>query len=137
MKFQLCAKCKKRQDGKRAAGALRRASRLEVVYSRAPSLRRTGIRRNQPAGLRAPSHHVFRGLGGTQLGPAQVRPAQKLGDRPLHLEVHLDTVFTHLPLPHLREHRAPGEAGRSAALGPPTRGPLLPDSGVNQEIGVP
>ena len=115
------------------------ASRLKVVYSKASSLRRKRIRRTQHAGLRTASHHVFRGLGGTQLGPAQVRPAQKLGDRPLHLEVHLDAVFTHLPLPHLRENRAPGEAGRWSSpwtthQGPPTP---LPNTSVNQEIGVP
>lgn len=30
-----------------------------------------------------------------------------------------------------------GRLGDRAALGPPTRGPPLPDSSVNQEIGVP
>lgn len=54
-------------------------------------------------GTAEPSHQVVRGLGGTQLGPAQVRSAQKLGDRPLGLEVHLDAVLAHLRLPHLRE----------------------------------
>jgi hypothetical protein len=32
--------------------------------------------------------------------------AQELGDRPLHLEVHLDAVFTYLSLSHLRENMA-------------------------------
>lgn len=86
-------------------------SRLKVVYSKASSLKRKRIRGTQHAGLRAASHQVFRGLGGTQLGPAQVRPAQKLGDRPFHLEVHLDAVLTHLPLPHLCENRDPERLG--------------------------
>lgn len=53
------------------------------------------------------SHQVFRRLGGAELGPAQVRSAQELGDRPLHLEVHLDAVVAHLGLPHLQDRGAP------------------------------
>lgn len=53
-------------------------------------------------GSPGPSHQVVRGLGGAQLGPAQVRSAQKLGDGPLGLEVHLDAVLAHRRLPHLQ-----------------------------------
>ena len=74
------------------------------------------------------SHHVFGGLGGTQLGPAQVRSAQKLGDRPLHLEVHPDAVLAHLRLPHLCKNTDPPPRGlqRGRPSGPPTRGCRFP-----------
>ena len=85
------------------------------------------------------SHHVFGGLGGTQLGPAQVRSAQKLGDRPLHLEVHPDAVLAHLRLPHLCKNTdpPPKRFAEGAAQWTTHQGLPLPASSTNQEIRVP
>lgn len=80
-----------------------------------------GLNRGRGGPLRgAPqtvSHQVFCGLGGTQLGPAQVRSAQKLGDGPFHLEVHLDAVLAHLWLPHLQENAQPGKVSADGSGG--------------------
>lgn len=57
-----------------------------------------------------------------------MRAAQELGDRPLHLEVHLYAVGAHLGLPHLREDTSREDQGQGGAGGlrlGPRRDPAL------------